>query len=193
MEVQEYLKILMPPMGLAYIAAVLEGAGHEVGIIDVPATCIGPAELKARLGKENPDIVGTTAVTPTIYGAMAAMGIAKESCPDAFTVMGGAHPTFLPTETLKGCPQLDAVCVGEGERTMLNLTKALESGGGLATVTGICYRNGDSIARNPPTPLITNLDELPFPARHLLLMDKYGNQIRWAADWSKITSTFGGG
>lgn len=66
-EVTDYLKIVTPPMGLAYIAAVLEKAGYPVKIIDAQVERPSPSQLKARLEKEQPDIIGVTSVTPTIY------------------------------------------------------------------------------------------------------------------------------
>jgi anaerobic magnesium-protoporphyrin IX monomethyl ester cyclase len=182
-EVTKYLRIAAPPMGLAYLAAVLERDGHSVSIIDVEALSLGPSQLRAKLEEENPDLIGVTALTPTIQTAMAVTRIGKEACPGAFTVMGGTHPSFLPLETLRDCRQLDAVCVGEGEGTMVELARTLERKGDLASVRGICYRTKDGAAKNPQRPLIEDLDELPFPARHLLPMDRYtvlGKKFRMA-------------
>jgi radical SAM superfamily enzyme YgiQ (UPF0313 family) len=182
-EVTEYLGITVPPMGLAYLAAVLEREGYPVKIIDAQALRLNSSELRAQLEKERPDIIGATAVTPTIYDAMNAIKIGKKACPEAFTILGGPHATFLPIRTLRECSQLDAVCIGEGEETMLDLTRALERNGNLANVRGIAYRKGKKVAKNLPRPLISDLDSLPFPARHLLPMDKYtvlGNPYRTA-------------
>jgi len=84
-EVSKYLKIITPPMGLAYLAAVLEKDGHSVRIVDAVAEPISPSQLRTQLEQEDPNIIGATATTPTIFTAMAVIRIGKESCPDAFT------------------------------------------------------------------------------------------------------------
>jgi len=97
----------------------------------------------------------------------------KRACPNAVTIMGGPHVTFLPSETLMKCQQLDIVCVGEGERTIRELAQAVEGKASLSSVRGIVYRSGNRIAETLPQPLIDDLDSLPFPARHLLPMNRY--------------------
>lgn len=172
-EASSVLGITAPPLGLAYLAAVLEGDGHSVRIIDAQALGIPLTEIKREIKRDQPSIVGVTSTTPTIREALAIVKAVKEDCPDATTVVGGPHVTFLPVETLRECPQLDVVCIGEGERTVLELAQAIERKASLSNVKGIVYRSGDRIIKTPPQPLIDNLDSLPFPARHLLPMERY--------------------
>lgn len=172
-EVFSVLGITVPPLGLAYLAAVLEEDGHLVRIIDAQALRIPLPQIKREIKRDEPDIVGVTSTTPTIREALAIVKAVKEACPDATTILGGPHATFLPAETLRECPQLDVVCVSEGERTMLELTRAIENKAGLARVRGIIYRCGDHIVKTSSQPLIEDLDSLPFPARHLLPMERY--------------------
>lgn len=167
------LGITVPPLGLAYIAAVLEENGHAVRIIDAQALGISLPQIKREIEKDQPDVVGVTSTTPTVREALSTIRTAKEACPNAITVMGGPHVSFLPTETLQKCEQLDVACVGEGEQTMLELAQTIERRTSLSNVRGIVYRSGDHIVKTPPQPLIDDLDSLPFPARHLLPMDKY--------------------
>ena len=82
--------------------------------------------------------------------------------------MGGNHLTFNYQEMLEK-DYVDLVVMGEGEYTMLELVQTLEEGGDLKNVKGIAYQD----VVTPPRPLIEDLDELPFPARHLLPMDHY--------------------
>ena len=172
-EASSVLGITVPPLGLAYLAAVLERGGHSVRIIDAQALGILLPQIKREIERDQPDIVGVTSTTPTMREALAIVEATKEACPGAITVVGGPHVTFLPAETLRECPQLDVVCVGEGERTMHELTQTIERKASLANVRGIVYRSGDHIVKTPPQPLIDDLDSLPFPARHLLPMDRY--------------------
>ncbi len=85
---------------------------------------------------------------------------------DAFTVCGGPHVTLLPGE-LKNTPGLDAICRGEGEYPLLDLTKALSGERELNNIPGLWVKMGDKIHKNQSPPFISNLDELPFPDRAL--------------------------
>ncbi|MGQ9759268.1 MAG: B12-binding domain-containing radical SAM protein [Candidatus Methanomethylicaceae archaeon] len=167
------LGLKAPPLGLAYIAASLEKEGHDVSIIDSTALELSHQQLGERLQKERSDVIGVTSTTPTIYDAMKAVTIAKKSCPECITIMGGCHITFLPEETMAECPELDVGVIGEGEATIVDLLRALETKRPLKEVDGIVYRKDNTVIRTRPRKLIENLDEIPFPARHLLPLDKY--------------------
>ncbi|MEM1674771.1 MAG: cobalamin-dependent protein [Candidatus Bathyarchaeia archaeon] len=166
--------IKAPPLGLAYLASVLEKNGCEVKIIDALALGLSLSQVRGALNMDQPDIIGITASTPMIYDAYNVARVAKEVCPNSTVVLGGPHPTFLPMETLKECPSADIVCIGEGEETMVELTEAIRRKADLSRVRGIAFRTSDGkIVKTEPRPLIKDLDSLPFPAWHLLPMDKY--------------------
>ncbi|MDD1766338.1 MAG: B12-binding domain-containing radical SAM protein, partial [Candidatus Methanomethyliaceae archaeon] len=167
------LGLKVPPLGLAYIAATLEREGVNVTILDAVVADISHKELGEVLQRTHPDVIGVTSTTPTIYDAIKTVMIAKENCPDSVTVMGGSHITFTPLETMLACPDLDVGVIGEGEATALDLIKSVEGRKPLSEVDGIVYRKDGNIFRNKPRRLIENLDELPFPARHLLPLKKY--------------------
>lgn len=172
-ETAKVIGLKAPPLGLAYLAAVLEREGYDVKILDSPVLDHSFEDVKREVKKLDPDLVGVTSTTPTIYDAMKTVKTVKEAKDNAFTIMGGAHPTFMPRETLLECPDLDAVAIGEGEITLLELVRALGSGSSLGGVRGIAFKRGREVVFTPPRPPIENLDSLPFPARHLLPMDKY--------------------
>jgi anaerobic magnesium-protoporphyrin IX monomethyl ester cyclase len=162
-----------PPLGLAYIAAVLEQNGYkEIRIIDMPVEGITEERLKAILTEMKPDIIGVTATTPTITYSRKVSQLCKETLPDSILVMGGPHSTAVPEDVLTD-KNVDIVVRGEGEYTMLELVQTVEKKGSLKNVLGISYKEKGKIINNPQRPLIENLDELPFPARHLLPIDKY--------------------
>jgi len=160
-----------PPVGLAYIASFLEKNNIKVKIIDANALSLTDKELKKILHSIDFDIIGTTAFTSTIKRAFNVLKMAKElkACT---TVIGGAHATALPIETLDNI-FLDIVVKGEGEVTFLEIVKTLRANRSLKGVKGIYYKNNGKIISTPERPLIENLDELPFPAYHLLPMKKY--------------------
>lgn len=164
----KFIGLVAPPLGIAYIAAMLEKSGVTVKILDAPALEIDHAKVKLEIEKYNPDIVAITSVTPTIGSALKTAEIAREACPDAVTVLGGYHPTFTYPEILKN-DFVDIVVRGEGELTMVDLVDAIENGRNLEDVKGIATKDFVTAPRE----IIEDLDSLPFPARHLLPMDEY--------------------
>jgi len=164
---------ILPPLGLAYIASFLEAHDHSVNIIDGQASMMSMDQLAEQVSRMKADIVGLSALTPTIYRANQAATAIRKTCPEVKIVMGGHHPSLFPRETIAGNPDVDIVCIGEGEHTMLELTRVLESSEGLSEVRAIAFRNGNEITQNPPREFIKDLDSLPFPARHLLPIKAY--------------------
>jgi anaerobic magnesium-protoporphyrin IX monomethyl ester cyclase len=162
---------LVAPLGLAYIAAVLE-KDYEVSILDCTAegqlsglpygteTRYGltDQEIKERIIDFNPDLVGVSCLfSNKAWDAHNVCRIAKEYNKNVITVMGGAHPTALPEETLQD-KNVDYVIQGEGELAFKELIESLNEG-------------AKDIIQLSKTSL--DLDTLPLPARHLLPMQKY--------------------
>lgn len=164
----KFIGLVAPPLGIGYIAAVLEENDIDVKIIDGSALEMSWEDLEKEIHKYSPDIIGVTAVTPTINQALKSAKIAKNTCPDSIVVLGGYHPTFTYNEILKN-DFVDIVIMGEGEYTMRDLAMAVDNGTDLREVKGIATNEFIT----PPRPIIEDLDELPFPARHLLPMDEY--------------------
>jgi len=161
---------IIPSLGLAYLAAVLEGEGHRARIIDC-SIGIDHAALRGICEGEaaQPDLVGITATTPTIGSARETAEIVRAVFPAALIVIGGVHVTSLPEKTLQG-DQFDVGVIGEGEYTLLELVQRYQSEGSacFADISGLAYKTNGQVVINRKRPLIQNLDELPFPARHLL-------------------------
>lgn len=169
--IKEVLGATSPPLGLAYIASVLESEGEEVRIIDSLVEDLSLNDVRKVISKWSPDLVGVSSITSNFYDALEVARVAKElGCK---VVMGGVHVTFKDVETLKSFPYVDFVVRGEGEYTTLDLVRALERNVEPKKVLGLTYRSGDVIKKNPPRPFIRDLDGLPLPAYHLLPMEKY--------------------
>lgn len=164
----KFMGVVAPPLGLAYMAAVLEENDVEVIIIDACALEMDLESVGKELMKFSPDIIALTALTPTIAKALETAEYARDICEDSMIVMGGYHPSFNYKEILK-YNFVDVVIIGEGEETLLDLTKTLENNMPLSSVNGIAF---DDVV-TPPRQLILDLDSLPIPARHLLPMDSY--------------------
>ncbi len=182
------LEAHQPPLGLAYLAAMLESKGHKVKIIDAVAeglsnkamvsqqflrVGLSDEELARRIKSYAPDVVGISCMfTAFKDDGLRVAAIAKEAMPDALTVLGGAHVSANPEQTARE-PNADIAIFGEGELTLLEIVEQVEKGKKPAKIDGTAVKSGKGVKRNKPRQLLPNLDLLPFPARHLLPMDIY--------------------
>ena len=164
-------KYPQPPLGLASIAAVLEGENYQAEILDANALQLSESEIAKEIG--NVDITGITAMTPFINSAIKVAKEIKKEKPGSTVIVGGVHVTVLPEETLSNVPEIDIIVRGEGEKTVVELYNALKSGISLQNVRGITYRDNGRIISTPMRPPIADLDSLPFPAYHLLPLHRY--------------------
>ncbi len=178
-------------LGLAYVAAALEKAGHEVRIIDCVAedwksthtqdgkkyAGISFSELCERIRKTSPDAVGITTFTSQKWSALQAAKIAKDAGKNIVVFLGGPHISVRPDDCLSD-KSVDFVVVGEGEISTAEAIDSLQNGKPLSRIKSIGFKENGRIIMNERRQLIENLDELPFPARHLLPMEKYFEAAR---------------
>ncbi len=164
---------IYPPLGLAYIAALLLKNNFSVKILDAFAENLQWPEIEARIKEANPMAVGITGTTSTFREAVQIAKIAKRVLPGVKVIAGGIHTTVLPKYTLQRHPEIDIITIGESDFTMLELARALKEGKSLKKVKGLAFRDGKKIVFTEPRPRIMDLDQLPFPARHLLPNEKY--------------------
>lgn len=160
-----------PPLGIAYLAAVLKESGYAVEILDINALNLRKEEVSKRIQQINPDVVGITVMTLLAQNAIKVARLIKELDGDIKVVLGGPHLSIFPKETLSfDC--VDYAIYGEGEYAFLELIKKIDSGSALDTVPGLIYRrNGEIIINN--VAIIDDLDRLPFPAVGLLPLERY--------------------
>jgi anaerobic magnesium-protoporphyrin IX monomethyl ester cyclase len=158
------------PLGLAYLASVLEQSGNRVIVNDLN---VEPDRIDNIIKNEPIDLVGISASTPMIKSAWSIAKKVKNINKNATVVLGGPHPSALPEEALK-YEDIDIVVRGEGEYTLMDLCKKMEDEVGLESIDGISYKNNGYIKHNIAREYIKNLDELPFPAYHLFpSLDNY--------------------
>lgn len=162
------------PMGILLLAAILEKAGYEVHILDANAARNRrDTENIAQIATElKPDIIGITLLTPMIRESYKLVSRLKGI--GAELIAGGPHATIMPDEVI--AHGFDAVVIGEGEATVEEAFKALLGLMPKDDVLGWVYKDDHGQAvHTKPRPLITNLDGLPLPARHLVEPSDYGN------------------
>ncbi len=183
------LRRMPTPLGLMYIAAVLEENGFSVSILD----CAFEGYDNVKIGqysevyglednqiiesikKESPDLVGVTCLMSKFEGE------AKRLCSlvknfvskDITTVLGGIHPTYFSKEMMLDCKNIDFIIKHEGEHKLINLVKVLNGNRNLGEVDGLVFRKKYEIVENLSISKIKDLDSIPFPARHLINMEKY--------------------
>jgi anaerobic magnesium-protoporphyrin IX monomethyl ester cyclase len=166
-------KELMPPLGLSYIAAVLEKNNIEVEIMDAEVEKLSWKTLEKKCKESNPDLAGITSLTESRFESFNAAKILKNVLPNTMVVMGGPHASLAPEDTLLNVKSVDIVVRGEGEYTMVELCQAAENSRELKTIDGISYRENGKVVHNKNRQLMQDLDSIPFPAYHLLKMEKY--------------------
>lgn len=177
-----------PPLGIAYLAAVLEKNSYEVCLLD----CIVEGynhpekqneyihiglkwqEIEKRVRMFAPDIVGISCMFSLMFPeALKVAEVVKDIDRNIIVVMGGAHPSAVPYNVLSN-KNVDFIVIGEGETTLLELVHSIERGDtDFSRIDGLGYKENRILMLNPKTRFIENLDDIPFPARHLLPMEKY--------------------
>jgi len=175
--------------GLGYIAAILEKNNYNVKIFDALTEGFNHREKSTdgkifRIGLPNseiinfikehqPDIVGiSNPFTSQAYNMFGMARLVKEINSGIPVVVGGVHPSSDPNQCIND-KNIDFVIVGEGEYALLNLIKALENNSNLDSINGLFYKNEGKIFSGGMPKFIENLDEIPFPAYHLLPIKKY--------------------
>jgi len=158
------------PLGIGYIASLLEKHGYAVELLTESKTIDVFKAVRQKLTDGQYLLVGISSMTTSFPGAVRLARCAKEVAPGTPVVVGGPHVTGMADSALQEQPELDFLGIGEGELTVLQLAQALEAGRtDFADVQGLVWRSADGqVVANPLRPFHTNLDELGHPARHLV-------------------------
>lgn len=163
------------PLGIAYIAAILEKHGKDVAVLDAMVLDFDEEAAFNEIAMISPDIIGITTPTTVDKSVFSLTHRLKKHKPSMFIVLGGISPTVSPDYCVENS-SADAVVKGEGEFVMLELVKKLEAGDDWRDIDGLSYRQNDSVHHNRRAPFIEDLDSLPFPARHLFPSERYGRR-----------------
>ena len=169
------LGAVLPPLGIAYIAAMLEKYSHEVKIIDGPAMATvleyGFEELEKDIKEFSPDLTGISASTSQMGHAKKTLKIIKENNPNCITVLGGALIS-ADTNALLHFNDADYGVYGEADLTFPEIIKKIENKEKIEGSEGLIWRENNIVNFLKPK-VIMNLDDIPMPARHLLNMKIY--------------------
>lgn len=160
------------PLGLAYIAAVLQGEGRSVQAIDFNLSGLNLRRIE-NMVRRQPSIVGISCHTETYPNALKIAQRVKELDSNIPVILGGPHVSILPQEALRESAA-DFVAIGEGEKTMAELAEfLLDDKGKLTEIKGIGYKDDDGQIRVNPRRELLDPDTLPYPARDLFPLEFY--------------------
>jgi len=157
---------VLPPLGLAYIAAELKLLSHEVELLDANVLRIGPDEIVRRVSASAPDVIGITCVTPLFPIVVEICRLLKKNLPGIPIIVGGPQVTIMPGLTMEN-PVFDYGIEGEAEIAMPLLLDAIAGGGSPKGIGGVLFREGDKVVGGGSADL-KPIDDIPFPARELL-------------------------
>ncbi|WP_173081020.1 B12-binding domain-containing radical SAM protein [Fundidesulfovibrio magnetotacticus] len=185
-----YSAPVTPPIGPAYLSAVLEQAGYRVSMIDAVAEAIH--QLRASdCGRFNLQGLRVEEIVERIPEDAAILGVSlmfsqewpmhrelilavRAKRPDLVIVVGGEHPSALPEFVLNDCPAVDHLVTGEGELPFLHLVHALYTGGDIGRIPGVWTRDADGVPVVSARPeRLASLAGLPRPAWHLIPVQAY--------------------
>lgn len=184
----------LPPQGLCLLAAVLRQAGYQPVIIDATAEKLSLQETLKRIEQNLPAVfVGFSVYYVSEEAVSQLAKRLKKKYSRLPIVVGGGHVSVMKEKILEDHPEIDIAVINEGERTVIDLTKALKKNKNLASVKGLIFRQNGRTVSTPPRPFIEDLDTLPLPAWDLLPpLDKYyipaGDSLKRWPSTSLVTS-----
>lgn len=171
---QSSFNALCPPLGLGYLAACLLKEGISVEIADLSKQADPWAFLSRTIERTSPPFVGITCVTQNYALGLKAAGVVRAKAPGAFVAMGGPHTTYRYEDVLAE-KTVDVVVRFEGEKSVVQLFHHVANKApDLNLINGIAFRDGDRVLKTPHRKHEESLDDIPFPARHLMPMATYG-------------------
>lgn len=161
----------VPPFGIMSIAALLEKNGIDVNILSFTEQNVSPDKILNKI--RGAKVVGiSTWSMPMITDAVRITKIIRQSRYEGFLIWGGGHPTLFPREVIKEL-NLDAVCIGEGEYTMLDLVQTLRNRGDISKVKGLYIQKDGDIIFTGVREKTVDVEGLPGYAWHLIDVERY--------------------
>jgi radical SAM superfamily enzyme YgiQ (UPF0313 family) len=163
------MPIMIPNLGLGYLASVLRKNNHEVTILDCAQRKMSHRKYRDYFAGDKPDAVGIQMFTCDFGSTKECVDIAKAFNRDIVTIVGGPHPSGDPEGTLRVLGNADFAFAGEAEIGLPKLLQYIDSGNtdNINATEGLIYRHQEKIIANKRGSF-SNLDDLPFPAWDLI-------------------------
>lgn len=163
------VNVVFPPMELLYNAAILERAGHRAFVRDYPASDAGWSDFIDDIREIKPDVAIFTATIATLQNDLQAAALIKEHSPKTVTAAKGEPLHYMDEELIRNNPELNYILRGEVEAYIQSFIDSEDR----VSLQGVTCMNGDELIRQPAQNVAVNLDDLPFPARHLIDNERY--------------------
>jgi len=160
-----------PPVGLAYLAAVLKSKSIQVSTITPSSDNLELEQTVQNIIDKKPDVLAITVSTPAFNNTVTIAKRVKKSLYDVKIISGGPHATLFPADMIHN--GIDIVVRGEGEQTIADLIRYFEGKTNIASIDGISYKHNGQIVNNKQRALIKDLDNIPFPAWEFFPIKKY--------------------
>lgn len=157
-----------PNLGLCYLGASVRNKKYSVKIIDSPVEELDVRQTVSLVKELHPRFIGITAATVNIIRASRLAQAIKEAGMHIPVVIGGAHVSSLPRETMEEFSAFDIGVINEGELTILDVLNTNGDIRDLKEIPGIVYRNQEAVFSTPVKKPIEDIDQLPYPAFDLL-------------------------
>ena len=184
----------IPPLALLYLATPLLRAGHQVVVYDPLHRKPNVPEMDELFGRRDPDLIGIPIFSPNLGLIQEVLQLLRVRYPAAILVAGGPHPSALPDDVLTQFPQLDFVIRGPAEAALLQLVEAMLGDRDYEDVDGLSFRDGNQHVHQPQGPVVSDVDRIARPARHLLAR-YYRNgsyyRIGYRGSWDTMLSSRG--
>lgn len=169
------------PFWAGILAAIVQKKGGQVAILDLNALrmnfgggFISDKIIKQEISVEKWDLVGIGGLTSQYARIKQLVPLIRQSSPDSIILGGGGWSTYNPDEILQLVPDLDMICIGEGEATFSELYDELDKGNGdLDKINGLCVRDNNTFKFTGPRALISDLNTIPYPEYDLLETETY--------------------
>jgi radical SAM superfamily enzyme YgiQ (UPF0313 family) len=179
-----------PPIGLAYIAAVLEEANIKVSILDASSLKYTFKETIQELKNLRSKHILINNATITFSEDLELSALIKNEFKDISITFAGTHVTALPKESLSN-EEIDFIIIGEPEYSVKDLILSLEQEKNLKEIPGIGYKDNGKIVLTKARKPKENLEEMPFPARHLIPNAEYFNPLAKRLPYTTLLSSRG--
>ncbi|MBN2398895.1 MAG: B12-binding domain-containing radical SAM protein [Candidatus Aminicenantes bacterium] len=180
----------MPPLGILFIAAMLEKNNLPVKITASDVLKLKKNDILREIRKYDADAIGMSITTENRFEIFDLLKTIKNEFPKKQLIVGGPHATMAGLDMVTQIPAIDLAVIGEGERTILEVAAWHAAGADpheLAKIKGIIYKHDGQPIFTGPRPMIENLDPLPFPAKHLIPMDHY--DFLWPVNGKMLRAT----
>lgn len=164
---------LSPPLGLLYVATMLQNDGDHVTVLDFSAESFD--EQKLMTAVHQADVIGMSVLSSSLTEVKKLIQLIKQYEPDLPIIIGGPHCALLPEKSLEETEA--TICVqGDSETILVDLKKALNNEKDFSEIPGVFHRTIHGIKHGPTPQPMKDLDSIPFPARQLVKHYTYGRE-----------------